>query len=359
MFSAAKGRFLERFQEVVLAPREMDYKVQFTGPTGTNAVEAALKLARKVTGRHNVIAFTNGFHGMTLGALAATGNAMKRGGAGLPLGHVTRMPFDGYLGDGVDTLDYLEAMLDDAGSGVDLPAAAILETIQAEGGVKLASFDWLRRLKSILDRHGVLLIVDDIQVGCGRTGPFFSFEPAGIEPDMICLSKSLSGFGLPFALVLLKPEHDLWQPGEHNATFRGHNLAFVTATAALDYWRDDTLSKAVVAKAELARERLEELITLDPRAAGEVLGRGLIQGVAFEDRSLASAISAAAFRRGVIIETAGVDDQVLKLLPPLTIPDEALTAGIATLRESLEAVLAGTGSAARAPAEPAAAAAVS
>jgi len=339
MATAAKRRFLERFEEVVLRPRGLAYKVQFPGPTGTNAVEAALKLARKVTGRHDVIAFTNAFHGMTLGSLAVTGNAFKRAGAGLPLAHATVMPFDGYHGDDVDTLDFLEAYLADAGSGVEAPAAVILETVQAEGGVRPAGFKWLRRLAQLTRQHGALLIVDDVQVGCGRTGPFFSFEPAGVEPDVVCLSKSLSGFGLPMALVLLKPDLDVWQPGEHNGTFRGHNPAFVTAAEALSFWQDDELQRAVEAKARRVASRLLEIAGGQPQAAGVVRGRGLIQGMAFEDPELAGKVSREAFARGLVIETAGAQDEVLKLLPPLTIERETLESGLDLIEESLAAAL--------------------
>lgn len=338
MFTAAKRTFLERFDEVILKPRGLDYKVQFPGPTGTNAVEAALKLARKVTGRERIISFTNGFHGMTLGSLAVTGNSFKRNGAGVPLGNVTPMPFDGYLGAGVDTLDYLEAVLNDAGSGVDKPAAVILETVQAEGGVNVAGFDWLKRLAKLLKRHDILLIVDDVQVGCGRTGPFFSFEPAGIKPDIVCLSKSLSGYGLPFAVVLMKPEHDVWEPGEHNGTFRGHNPAFVTAAAALDFWTDDALTRAVESRAARITARLQAIADKYPALGATVRGRGLIQGLACEDKAAAGAISAEAFKRGLIIETAGIDDEVLKLLPPLTISDADLDAGLDIIEAGAAAV---------------------
>ncbi|HET7307069.1 MAG TPA: diaminobutyrate--2-oxoglutarate transaminase [Gammaproteobacteria bacterium] len=338
MFTTAKRTFLERFNEVILKPRGLDYKVQFPGPTGTNAVEAALKLARKVTGRERIIAFTNGFHGMTLGSLSVTGNSFKRAGAGVPLGNVTAVPFDGYLGDSTDTLAYLEAMLDDAGSGIDKPAAVILETVQAEGGVNVASFDWLTRLAKLLKRHEILLIVDDVQVGCGRTGPFFSFEPAGIKPDIVCLSKSLSGYGLPFAVVLMKPEHDVWEPGEHNGTFRGHNPAFVTAAAALDFWADDRLTKGVEAKAAHITERLQAIAKRVSSLGASARGRGLIQGLAFEDKSTANAVSGEAFKRGLIIETAGIDDEVLKLLPPLTISEEELDTGLDIIEASVMAV---------------------
>jgi diaminobutyrate-2-oxoglutarate transaminase len=336
--TTAKREFLDRFEQVILKPRRLDYKVQFPGPTGTNAIEAALKLARKLKKRHNIVCFTNAYHGMTLGALSATGNSGKREGAGLPLAHVTHMPFDNYGGGRIPTLDYLEAVLDDEGSGIDKPAAVLLETVQAEGGVKVASFEWLRRLQSIVRQRGILLIVDDIQTGCGRTGPFFSFEEAGLEPDIVCLSKSISGFGLPMALVLLARDLDIWKPGEHNGTFRGNNLAFVTASAALTYWEDDGLSREVARKAKVARERLEGIAGRFEGGAS-VRGRGLIQGLVCRAPGVAERISSRAFGRGLVIETAGVRSEVVKLLPPLTISDEELEQGLDRLEESALEVL--------------------
>ena len=338
MATAAKVNFLEKFDEIILKPRGLDYRVQFPGPTGTNAVEAALKLARKVTGRERVISFTNAFHGMTLGSLAVTGNSFKRAGAGVPLTNVSMVPFDSYLDEGTDqSLALLEAMLADEGSGMDKPAAAIIETVQAEGGVNVARMEWLKELATILQRHDVLLIVDDIQVGCGRTGPFFSFEPSGIKPDIVCLSKSLSGFGLPLAVTLMRPDLDVWSPGEHNGTFRGHNPAFVTATAALEFWAEGDLEKETGRKAALVQKRLKALIDAIPLQA-QWRGRGLIQGIDFADSEIAAECSAEAFKRGLIIETAGVDDQVLKLLPPLMIPDADLEAGLAIVEEAVRAV---------------------
>src|SRR5690606_1804792 len=226
LHTTAKASFLESLENVVLRPRGLPYLAQFTGPTGANAVEAAVKLARKYTSRRGVVAFTNGFHGVTLGALALTGNSHHRGGAGVELNGAIRMPYEGYLGENVDTLEYFEKTLGDPSSGVDLPAAVIVETVQGEGGLNTASAAWLRRLQTLCRKHGMLLIVDDIQAGCGRTGRFFSFEEAGITPDIVTLSKSLSGMGLPFAITLLRRELDVWKPGEHNGTFRGNNHAF-------------------------------------------------------------------------------------------------------------------------------------
>lgn len=336
MSTTAKRAFLETFERVILRPREMDYKVMFPGPTGTNAVESALKLARKITGRHNVVSFTNGFHGMTLGSLALTGNGGKRAGAGVPLNNVTHMPFCDYLGTETDTIAALERFLQDSSSGMDLPAAFILETVQAEGGVNIGTRQWLEALAELAVKYNVLLIVDDIQVGCGRTGPFFSFEPFDIKPDIICLSKSISGYGLPMALTLMKPEHDVFDPGEHNGTFRGHNAAFVTATAALnEFWKDDLLTRKVNRNARQVRDTLLD-IAADHDA--EVRGRGMIQGVEFADHKIASAISKEAFSRGLIIETSGPNDEVLKTLPPLTITDDLLTRGLEILTQSAVAV---------------------
>lgn len=336
MATGAKRAFLERFEAVILRPRGLEYRVQFPGPTGTNAVEAALKLARKATGRRTVAFFANAYHGMTLGALAVTGNASKRRGAGVPLHDTVSIPFDGDLGPNMDTLDLFEAMLRNSGSGVELPAAIIVETVQAEGGVKVAGMEWLRRLEKICRAYGVLLIVDDIQTGCGRTGTFFSFEPAGIRPDLVTLSKSISGIGLPMALVLIRPDLDVWSPGEHNGTFRGNNLAFVTATAALDYWEHDGLTRAVAEKSEIIRARLQSWADAHPALGATVVGRGMLLGIRFADAGMASRISAAAFARGVVVETAGPSDEVLKLIPPLTIPDGLLELGLSRIEAALE-----------------------
>ena len=325
MWTTTKRDFLERFQDIVLKPRDLDYKLQFPGPTGTNAVEAAMKLARKVTGRDRIVGFTNGFHGMTLGSLSVTGNSMKRGGAGVPLGNAVSMPFANYLGDDVDSLHVLEAMITGESSGLDEPAAVIVETTQGEGGINPASHAWMRGLDDICKRHGILLIVDDIQVGCGRTGPFFSWEHMGVAPDIVTLSKSLSGSGLPMALVLLKPEHDVWEPGEHNGTFRGNNAAFVTATAALEhFWSDDELTKQVEAKSARARAGLGKIMARHPGLFCDLRGRGLILGLEASIPEIASAVTKGAFERGLIMETAGANDEVVKLLPPLVVTDDAI-----------------------------------
>ncbi|MDL4841164.1 diaminobutyrate--2-oxoglutarate transaminase [Aquibacillus sp. LR5S19] len=336
MASTAKAEFLNRFNEVILKPRDLNYKVMFPGPTGTNTVESALKLARKVTGRTDIISFTNGFHGMTIGSLSVTGNSMKRKGAGIPLQNVVTMPYDNYVDD-QDSLDYLERFLEDSGSGVAIPAAMILETVQGEGGINAASFEWLKKLEGICKRWGILLIVDDVQAGVGRTGTFFSFEPAGIKPDIVCLSKSLSGYGLPFAVTLVRPEIDKFQPGEHNGTFRGNNHAFVTATSALSYWENDDFEKDVKVKSEKIYTFLEKMVKKYPELKGEVRGRGFMVGIASEVEGLSNKIAANAFELGLIMETSGPKDEVFKLFPPLTIDEEGLNKGFAIIEESIKA----------------------
>jgi len=338
MATQAKETFLREFHRIILAPRGLNYKIMFPGPTGTNAVESALKIARKVTGRKTIISFTNAFHGMTAGSLAVTGNKFKRQGAGMPLDHAVFMPYDNYFGEEVDTAEYMKKLIDDSGSGVELPAAVILETVQGEGGLNVASFAWLRKIEHICRERGILLIVDDVQMGCGRTGTFFSFEPAGICPDIVCLSKSIGGMGLPFALTLLKPELDVWEPGEHNGTFRGNNLAFVAATAALDYWRDDSFSREIAAKSEMIRSALREMAEKHAVLKGTVRGRGLIQGLHFPDAGVAEAVCGEAFRRRLIMETSGADNEVAKIMPPLTIDRDGLKQGLAILDESLAVV---------------------
>ncbi len=336
MYSLAKAEFLERFRDVILTPRGLDYKVQFPGPTGTNSVEAALKLARKITGKESVISFTNAFHGMTLGALSVTGNSMKRGGAGIPLVHATPMPYDNYLEGNVADFLWFERLLEDSGSGLNEPAAVIVETVQGEGGVNVARLEWLQALAEVCHRHELLLIVDDVQMGCGRTGPFFSFEAAGIVPDIVCMSKSISGYGLPLALTLFKPEHDVWDPGEHNGTFRGQNPSFVTATAAMNFWTDNLLEKQVMRKGEQIDRALREVVA--PFHGIEVRGRGLVRGVAFAQPELAGAVCREAFERGLLLETSGPDSEVVKLMPPLVIDDDDLARGLTIAAESIEAV---------------------
>ncbi|MEO6352230.1 MAG: diaminobutyrate--2-oxoglutarate transaminase [Oxalobacteraceae bacterium] len=336
MATVAKKQFLCTFEEQILKPRNMQYKMQFTGPTGTNAVEAAIKLARNVTKRQNIISFTNGFHGVTLGALSLTGNRKYRDAAGATLTDVHHAAYSNYFGPDIDTVAMLDKLITDPSSGVDFPAAIIVETVQGEGGLNCASMDWLKKIEQLCRRHEILMIVDDIQAGCGRTGTFFSFEPADIRPDMVTLSKSLSGYGLPMAVLLIKPEYDIWKPGQHNGTFRGNNMAFVTAATALDhYWSDGKFQASVAKRALTVTEFLDKLVKTYPAAEMTRRGRGLMQGLAFKDAELADRVTSVAFDNGLIIETSGGTDEVIKLLMPLTIEPERLLAGLDILEQAL------------------------
>lgn len=341
MWTDAKRDYLETLEEVIFKPRGLNYKVHLPGPTGTNAVEAAIRLARVATGRHNIVSFTNGFHGVTMGALATTGNRkFREATGGIPTQGGAFMPFDGYMGDGIDTLAYFEKLLGDNSSGLDLPAAVIIETVQGEGGINPAGLDWLKRLETICRRHDILLIVDDIQAGCGRTGKFFSFEHADITPDIVTNSKSLSGFGLPFAHVLMRPELDKWKPGQYNGTFRGFGMAMVTGAAALKrFWSDDTLERDVQRKGRVVADRFQQLAAwlTDQGIESSERGRGLMRGLDVGTGDNADKISEEAFKRGLIIETSGHDGHVVKCLCPLTISDEDLLEGLDILDASTKA----------------------
>ncbi|MFM9268775.1 diaminobutyrate--2-oxoglutarate transaminase [Halomonas elongata] len=337
-WTAAKRDYLETLEEVILKPRGLDYKVHLPGPTGTNAVEAAIRLARVAKGRHNIVSFTNGFHGVTMGALATTGNRkFREATGGVPTQAASFMPFDGYLGSSTDTLDYFEKLLGDKSGGLDVPAAVIVETVQGEGGINVAGLEWLKRLEGICRANDILLIIDDIQAGCGRTGKFFSFEHAGITPDIVTNSKSLSGYGLPFAHVLMRPELDKWKPGQYNGTFRGFNLAFATAAAAMrKYWSDDTFERDVQRKARIVEERFGKIAAWLSENGIEASerGRGLMRGIDVGSGDIADKITHQAFENGLIIETSGQDGEVVKCLCPLTIPDEDLVEGLDILETS-------------------------
>lgn len=334
----AKEEFILAFQEVILKPRGLAYKMLFPGPTGTNAVEAALKVARKAKGRTKIVSFEHSFHGMTAGSMAVSGGPMRQPPNIPQVGETIFLPYDGAE---VDGLAWFERMLAETTDRSRLPAACIVETIQAEGGVIVASAAWLRRLSEICDRHDLLLIVDDIQTGCGRTGDFFSFEAAGIVPDIVCLSKSLSGMGLPMSLVLLKEACDCLSPGEHTGTFRGNDLAFITAATALNYWRDDELAQDIARKAAHLHTRLTAIAAAHPGVVQPgVRGRGMIQGLVLASGELARRASSEAFARGLIIEMASPRGDVLKSLCPLTISDADLDAGLDILAEAVAAVAA-------------------
>ena len=341
MYTGPKRDFIEYFEENILKPRNLDYKLMFTGPTGTNAIEAALKLARKVTKRTNIFALMGCFHGMTMGALALTTDMASRAGAGVPLHDVTHIPAP-YMFPELDTVAYMEQLLADDHSGVEKPAALVLETIQAEGGIFPFDFEWLKKIEDFCRRHEILLIIDDIQVGCGRSAAFFSFEKAGIHPDMVALSKSIGGYGLPMALLLFKPELDIWKPGEHNGTFRGNQMAFIAAKAALEFALSTNLYESVNDKSKIVEEYMKkEILPLDQKLA--VRGRGLIFGLDLSKaapKGTCREVVTECFKNGLIVEQAGRDDSVLKLMPALTISEEELLKGLEIIKKSVQAVLA-------------------
>ena len=337
MYTTPKREFIEFFEDKVLIPRGLNYKIQFTGPTGTNSVEAALKLARKVKKRENIFALMGCFHGMTLGALALTSDKDSRKGAGLPLSNVTHIPTP-YMFEGLDIIKYLDKILTDDHSGIEKPAAIIIETVQAEGGVYVFDKQFLQGIRNICDKHDILMIVDDIQVGCCRTGNFFSFERADIIPDMVTMSKSIGGYGMPMALTLLKPELDIWKPAEHNGTFRGNQLSMIAAKAGLEVMLNNNVEKQVKEKEEIIKNFLEENIT-NHYSNCDVRGIGLIWGVDVHDESLSKQIVKECFENGLILERAGRENSVVKIMPPLTIDEETLLRGLNILNNSIKKIL--------------------
>ena len=334
MYTKAKEDFIEYFEKNILEPRNLNYKIQFPGPTGTNAIEAALKLARKVKKRTNIWCFMGCFHGMTLGAIALTTEKEAREGAGIPLQFVEHIPAP-YMFENLDVINYMQTILDDDHSGIEKPAAIILETIQAEGGIHVFSVEFLKALRKFCDDNDILLIVDDIQVGCSRSGTFFSFERAGIVPDMVTLSKSIGGYGMPFALTLFKPELDIWNPGEHNGTFRGNQVAIVAAKAGLEYFNNNKVDVETRRKGEIVEKFLnEEIKPLGSKF--EIRGIGLIWGIDVHDEGLAKRISKKAFEKGLIVERAGRKNEVVKIMPPLVIEDDILQKGLEILKNVVE-----------------------
>ena len=335
MYTVPKREFIETFEEKVLKPRGLNYKIQFPGPTGTNANEAALKLARKVKKRRNVFAFMGAFHGMTLGSLALTTDKSSRGGAGVPLENVTFIPAP-YMFPELDTIAYMQKLLDDDHSGIEKPAAVFLETIQAEGGIRVFDVEWLQRVRKFCDDNDILMVVDDVQVGCCRSGTFFSFERANIQPDIVTMSKSIGGYGLPLAITLFKPELDVWTPGEHNGTFRGNQLAFVAAKGGLEYMLANNIESETRRKGELVKEFItNEILPLDSRL--ELRGMGLIWGIEFENINvgLADKVIEKCFENGLIIEGAGRKNSVVKLMPPLVVEDETLIEGMKIIKKAV------------------------
>lgn len=340
MYTPAKRAFLDTLQERVLKPRGLDYRVMCCGPTGTNAVEAALKLARKITGRSNIFAFMGCFHGMTLGSLSLTTEAYARNAAGVTLTDCTHIPAP-YMFPELDVIAYMQRLLEDDHSGVEKPAALIMETVQAEGGIYPFSPEFLRGCRKFCDDNDILLIVDDIQAGCARTGTFFSFERAGIKPDMVALSKSIGGMGMPMALLLIKPDDDIWKPAEHNGTFRGNQLGFVAGKAALEFMLDDHVEEQVQRKAVIVENFIRnEILPLDVGLSYR--GIGLMWGIDCSKLGgdpVSEAVVEACFKRNLILERAGRGSSVVKIMPPLVIEEDLLKQGLEIVKEAFVEIL--------------------
>ncbi|MEX1056919.1 MAG: aminotransferase class III-fold pyridoxal phosphate-dependent enzyme, partial [Natronospirillum sp.] len=288
------------------------------------------------------------FHGMTLGALACTTNSHFRNAAGVALDNVVHQPFDSgseqgdKLGGGIAALDRLRAMYEDSSSGLELPAAFIVETIQAEGGVNVASKEWLLAVQTLAHDLGALFIVDDIQAGCGRTGSYFSFDGMGLDPDIITLAKGLGGFGTPIAMNLVKPEHDkLWKPGEHTGTFRGQGMSFVAGKVGLSYFDDDKLMQETKRKGAIMQESLEALVAEYPQQNFQQRGRGMMQALDVGNGDLSKKIASYCFEHGMLCGAVGTGGRAIKLIPPLTIPDEDLTEGLAIFAAAVKSAVGG------------------
>jgi diaminobutyrate-2-oxoglutarate transaminase len=333
LYTSAKEKFLNNLNEFILKPRKLNYKVQFCSPSGTNGVESALKLAKKAKKRKNIIAFTNSFHGMSLGSLSVTANSYYKNKYLDAHINVNFAMFDNYLGENIDTSEILEKLLKDKSSGVEIPAAIILETIQADGGVNVASINWLKNIRRICDELDILMIVDDVQVGNGRSGDFFSFERADIIPDMVVLSKAIGG-GMPLSILLYKEELDnIWNRGEHTGTFRGNNLSFVAGVKCLEYWKDDNFSLSIKEKSKFIEKRLNDIKS---KYINSIRGYGFIWGIVMNSSENALKVREECFKNGLILELVGANDEVVKLLPPLIITQKDLEKGLDILEKVIK-----------------------
>lgn len=339
MYTVPKENFINYFEEKILKPRKLDYKIAFPGPTGTNSIELALKLARKVKQRPYIWAFTGAFHGMTLGALALTTESAARKAAGVPLNYTVHIPAPYSMGGNFDSIAYMEQLLSDDHSGYEKPAAIIIETVQQEGGIHVFSKEFLKDLRALCDKYDILLICDEVQIGCSRSGTFFSFERADIVPDIVCMSKSIGGYGIPFAITLFKKELDVFKPGEHNGTFRGCQLSMVAGLAALEMTVEQDIPAQVRRKEKIVKEYLDKEIKPLLKGKMEIRGIGLSWGIEFNDGKLARAVLDKCFEKKLIIELAGSYDSVLKIMPSLVIEDELLLKGLNIVKESIQEVI--------------------
>ncbi len=348
VFSSLPGNFAERA------------KIQFCGPTGGDAIEAALKLVKTATGKRSILTFQGGYHGSTHGTMAISGNlAPKEHVHGLipdthflPYPYSYRCPF-GMKGDEGHKISstYIENLLDDPESGILPPAAMILEVVQGEGGSVPAPIEWLQEMRRITSERGIPLIIDEIQTGIGRTGKMFAFEHAGIIPDVIVLSKAIGG-SLPLSVVIYDKDLDKWNPGAHIGTFRGNQLAMAAGTASLRFIKKYELDKHAAAMGEKMLAALKEF-QLNCPEIGDVRGRGLMIGVEIVDPTqvqsssgsypaqpaLASRIQRECFDRGLILEVGGRNGSVVRLLPPLIITNDQVSEVLNIFEEAVKAAV--------------------
>lgn len=333
LLTEAKNEFLQCFWEKIMKNKKKEYNVQFCGPTGTNAMEAAIKLAKKYTKRNIIFAFMGSFHGMTQGTMNISSRLCKNNNC---IDDVFFIPLKIRGSTDYDCVQYIRQVIEDEHSGVSLPAAIVIETIQAEGGVILFDITTLKELRKICDEFGIILIFDEIQVGCFRTGKFFSFEEADIEPDFIALSKSISGIGLPMSLLLIESQYDIWEPGEHTGTFRGNQLAYIGAKAALEFAEKNSIEQMVKDKEKIVLKFLNESL----KQYQEIVswrGKGLIWGIdlsRLKRNGVGITIARACNRYGVLVEVSGNGGNVLKILPPLTINKFNLIKGLEVIVEN-------------------------
>jgi diaminobutyrate-2-oxoglutarate transaminase len=334
--SVAKRSFVESFVKKILQPRKLAYKILFTDPTSSSAVEMALRLARRHKNTAGIVAFTRSGHRLFGGAGVPTGHPAA--GVEPPRQHGTvLMPYCGYLGADVDTLLFFRRFLEDPASGLERPAAVIVETVQVHGGVNVASDEWLKGLEKLCRDFGMLLIVDETLTGCSRTGPYFSFEKSGIEPDIVVMSNAIAG-GLPMSMLLFRPEVDQLRPGTHSGVFQGDGLAFVAATQLLKQC-DEGSSLRFAQNNEILADRLSGLVTRFPNSRLRVRGAGMVWGLEFGRPGAAAVISGWALERGVIVVPAEFRDDVLLVLPPINTDPALLREGLSRLDEAVSMFL--------------------
>ncbi|MGQ7958685.1 diaminobutyrate--2-oxoglutarate transaminase [Pseudomonas sp. SP16.1] len=353
-----KDAFVQTLFELLPGEFAQDARIQFCGPTGADAVEAAIKLSRTASRQQTVLAFHGAYHGMTLGTLSLSGNLGPKNALGgllagvqfLPYPHDYRCPF-GLSGErSIDaSLHYIRHMLSDPESGITQPAAMILETVQGEGGVIPAPVRWLQGLRDITREHGIALILDEIQCGIGRTGDFFAFEHSGITPDVVTLSKAIGG-GLPLSVVVYRGELDQWQPGAHAGTFRGNQLAMAAGDATLRFIRQEQLT-AHVRNVGAQLQRLLQGLQAEFDWVGDVRGRGLMLGMEIVDPASsdvlgrpaadgdrARRLQRACLERGLIVELGGRHGATVRFLPPLIISEAEVEHVGQILYQSAQAV---------------------